>query len=180
METSKSKNLILILLFIVLLINVSILITFFFLPHRREEKVVEKIRSFRNDKKECLMKEMNLDANQEEQFFKLRDEHKEKIHLFISESKNVKNYLIEALSVPNISLESDLYLYADSLGQIEYKIQKETIDYFLKMKQFLHKEQFDKLLDNFREVCGCKGSCQGKMNHKQAAQDDHQCKSHKN
>jgi len=179
METNKSKNLILILLFIVLLINISLLITFLVFPRKNVEKKVFIKEKYHKDKIECLMKDMNMDKNQEEDFFKLRDEHKTKLHHLFTESKKARSYMIDELSGDKFSSAGNLYFIADSLGQIETKIQRETIDYFFKMKQLLNNEQFDKLLNNFREVCGCDKKCQMKTHHDRVMKKDDSCKNHR-
>lgn len=179
METSKSKNLILILLFIVLLINISLLITFLVFPRKNVERKVFIKEKYHKDKIECLMKDMNLNKDQESEFFRLRDEHKSKLHQLFGESKKARSYLIDELSGDKFSSAPELYIIADSMGQIETKIQRETIDYFFKMKQLLNNEQFDKLLNNFREVCGCDNKCRVKTHHDRVMKKDDSYKKHR-
>lgn len=166
METNKSKNLILILLFIVLIINISMMVTFFVFPRKdvKDIRIEKKIRM--HERTECLMNDLQLDESQENDFFNLRDEHKTRIKEMFSEVKTERNSLINAIAQEPPLSEEELYLYADEIGKLESDIQKETIDYFIKMKILLNKEQFGKLINNFRDVCGCPHMSKDKHHHK--------------
>jgi Spy/CpxP family protein refolding chaperone len=159
METNKSKNLILILLFIVLVINISMMVTFFLFPKKSEsDKDYRKYRNQHPRENVNLVVQLELTNDQEEVFFKLRDEHKQHMREMFDSARIIRNSMIDALvAEPEKDAES-LYVFAKQMGDIEFAIQKEAIDYFLKMKDILHKDQFLKLIENFRNVCGCKAS----------------------
>ena len=152
------------------------MITFFLFPRNENPDTEQQRRSKYKESKECFMRELQLDENQETEFFKLRDEHKNTIKTMFQEVKSTRNRMIDAIAAePDISADN-LYLYADTIGSIESLIQRKTIDYFMKMKQLLNKEQFGKLVDNFREVCGC--HMHHKKKQRNQSQDEH-CKTHK-
>ncbi len=165
METNKGKNLILILLFVLLLINISMMVTFFLFPRNENTEPDQNKKYKYKEKHQCFMRELQLDENQETEFFKLRDEHKNTIEKMFQEVKSTRNKMIDAIAAETELSADNLYLYADSIGQIESQIHRETIDYFMKMKLLLNPQQFGKLVDNFREVCGCHMSHQ-KHKHK--------------
>jgi Spy/CpxP family protein refolding chaperone len=155
METNKRKNLILILLFILLIINISMMITFFVFPKDNSSFDRKEKRMKHKEKMECLMQELQLSEQQEDSFFQLRDSHKETMRTLFEEVGSKRNVMINAIATePPLSAE-ELYPYAQEIGSIEVKIQIETIDYFLKMRELLNPDQFGKLIDNFRDVCGC-------------------------
>jgi Spy/CpxP family protein refolding chaperone len=133
------------------------MITFFAFPGK---KVVRDIRTEKcyhkeRGKIECLMKEMDLDEIQEETFFTYRDEHKQKINQLFQSVKSKRKEMIDAIAAETSNTGEKIYFYAEDIGKLEAEIQKETIDYFIKMKVLLNAEQFSKLIDNFRDVCGC-------------------------
>lgn len=175
METNKSKNLILILLFIVLIINISMMVTFFVFPRKdvKDVRIEKKIRV--KEKTECLMYDLQLNESQEKEFFELRDEHKTKIKKMFSDVKTERNSLINAIAQEPLPSSEELYLYADAIGKMESDIQKETIDYFLKMKKLLNSEQFGKLINNFRDVCGCPHMKKDKHHHKKKSRNNDTC-----
>jgi len=156
METNKSKNLILILLFIVLVINISMMVTFFLFPKNGEsDRDFRHHRKYHPGENMNLVTQLELTKDQEVEYFRLRDEHKQNMRGMFNSTRDVRNSLIDALVAEPAQDSQSLYLYAEKMGQIEYDIQKEAIDYFLKMKDILNKDQFAKLIENFRNVCGC-------------------------
>jgi Spy/CpxP family protein refolding chaperone len=131
------------------------MIAFFAFPRQTDDS----FRKFRKDKfrdhKECLMKDLQLSDEQEKKFFELRDNHKTVLKEKFSTVKTERNNMIDAIAKEPALEPHELYIYAETIGNLEYEIQKETIDYFLKMKMLLNHEQFSKLINSFRDVCGC-------------------------
>lgn len=160
METNKSKNLVLIVLFIILIINISMMITFFIFPREKPIKDWRAKDSYHKENMRCLMNEMNLTEEQEIRFFEYRDAHRANIETLFDSVKIVRNQMIDAI-IQDASAD-ELKLFAEHMGNLEKTIQMETIEYFLKMRELLNKEQFGKLIDNFRDVCGCPHFNKGK------------------
>ncbi len=160
METNKSKNLILILLFIVLVINISMMITFFLFPKGNKDPFDDKdCRHKHPHGRVNLVAQLELNPDQEVQFFALRDNHKQQMRIMFDSAKTIRNSMLDALLSDDESENGkNLYNYAEQMADVEYAIQKEAINYFLKMKEILNKDQFVKLIENFRNVCGCKRS----------------------
>lgn len=154
METNKSKNLILILLFILLIINISIVLTFFLYPKRNIETkqinshfVEERMRE--GDK---MYKYLNLEMNQKNKFSKLKNIHRKNIKIMFDSLKIERNNMLNDMLSNDILSNDKFYEYADKISDIDKKIQYETVSYFLEMKKMLDKEQFEKFIENFRNM----------------------------
>lgn len=160
METNKSKNLILILLFIVLVINISMMVTFFLFPRGDKDESDDRHNRQKHPHGSVkLVAQLELTPDQEEKFFVLRDNHKQQMRIMFDSARTIRNSMLDALLSDDESENSEnLYVYAEQMAEVEFAIQKEAINYFLKMREILSKDQFVKLIENFRNVCGCKGS----------------------
>jgi len=131
------------------------MIAFFAFPRQTDDSFRKFRKNKYRDHKECLMKDLQLTEEQEQQFFELRDNHKAILKTKFSTVKTERNNMIDAIAKEPALEVDELYNYAETIGNLEYEIQKETIDYFLKMKMLLSQEQFTKLINSFRDVCGC-------------------------
>ncbi len=175
METNRSKNLILILLFVLLILNVSMMLTFFMFPKKNVKDIRFERKIRMKERTECLMNDLKLNEVQEKDFFALRDEHKSTIKDMFNEVRAARNSMINSIALEPVLSAEELYVHAENIGKLETDIQKETIDYFLKMRTILNPEQFDKLLNNFRDVCGCQKMSKDKHYHKRKSGNRDSC-----
>lgn len=170
MDKNKGKNLVLILLFLLLIINIAMMITFFFFP-KKEIDEKRAIRKFHPHKHmECLIESLELTEEQELKFFELRDSHKKKIFNLIDSTRTIRHHMLDELSNYNSLDSSVLYTYPEKISKMEELIQIETIDYFLRTRKILNETQYKELINNFKNVCGCK------KKHKKPAYNHSNCK----
>jgi len=156
MEKNKGKNLVLILLFMLLIINIAMIVTIFVFPKKNIEENREFHRSHKFKNMECLIESLNLREDQEAKFSELRDGHRRKIFSLIDSTRNIRHSMLnELLKYDNLDT-TILNKFPSKIAEMEKIIQFETISYFLRMREILDKPQYEELVNNFKNVCGCK------------------------
>jgi Spy/CpxP family protein refolding chaperone len=160
MEPNKSKNLVLIMLFILLLVNISIMLTLYFIPRKtQQETKFDKERQYQHKKKSkrCLMTNLQLSAEQEISFSELRNAHREKMFIRLDSINAIRSMMMDKLLVETEDNNiANYHALAEQIGKLEKEVQLSTIEYFLQVKIILTKEQFSDFVSHFKEICGCK------------------------
>lgn len=156
MEKNKGKNLVLILLFMLLIINIAMMITFFVFPNKNIDRKNDFHKNHKFKNMECLVENLNLREDQEAKFTELRDAHKRKIFSLIDSTRNIRHSMLNELLMYENTDSASLNKFPHQIAEMEKIIQIETISYFLRMREILDKPQYEELVNNFKNVCGCK------------------------
>lgn len=168
MQTNNNQKL---FKFIIVLLIINAIILLFILMKFWWSNRIEETPEMKKKQKICLIEELQLRDDQIDVFIDLRKEHYQKMEELFQMHKQKRMELIDYIEEhPEVTLD-DVKRYADSLGNIETRIQVQAIEYFLSVRTILDSAQFSIFLNRFRKLSGCdrmdhKHYCKKKINPK--------------
>jgi Spy/CpxP family protein refolding chaperone len=138
----SSKNRLLVGLVILLLIANAATIAMFWIGRAKRPPAP------RGEVKDFLVKELNLDSNQQIKFEQLRNEHRHAVDSLREKVKQAKDAMFELVKDP-AATDSIKHTAAEAVGIITEEIDLYTVEHFQKLRAICNPEQqkrFDELL----------------------------------
>lgn len=150
------------LVILLTLLNISLLISFWLKPnHGRLDKVHEmhKMPSGKNDHNgpgEMLIRELQFNPDQVDEFIKLRDEHRKSIRELQVKGHQLRDQFFDQLKMENVN-SKNVNQIADSIAANQRSIEITTFHHFQKVRTICSEEQkkiFDDIINEVTKQMG--------------------------
>jgi len=125
---------------VLLLINISTLVFMWYSKQNHPHHMPPPPNGGPGNTSEFLIRELNLDENQQKQFFEMRDKHREAVHEIQEKSGPMHHRFFELLKKVPADSVAALQL-ADSMSMCQKQIELLTFNHFKKVREICNAQQ---------------------------------------